>query len=132
MRKNIICSLIIVILFSFNLNDSLAFSKKQFKVTGVFSSLHFNNESGDLLGEELIILYSKDGYNVIFQTSEGEPTAPVITKAEIEKDIIKFILPPPLDMNGKFSGEISKEKIIGRFERNKQVLILKRKNSYWQ
>ncbi|MBV6820804.1 hypothetical protein KWG64_22945 [Rahnella sp. PD12R] len=122
----------IVILFSFILKDSMALSKKPFKLTGVFSSLHFNNESGDLLGEELIILYSKDGYNVIFQTSEGEPTVPVITKAEIEKDIITFTLPPPLDIHGEFSGEISKEKIIGKFERNEQVLILMRKNSYWQ
>ncbi len=111
---------------------SVTTAKLPFKITGIYSSLSFNTESGDIVGEEIMVSFSNKGYIATFQSSEGEPTPPVVTKVNIVNNTITFILPPPFDMQGKFIGVISKNMLTGKFEKSNQVLTLERKNSYWQ
>ena len=47
-------------------------------VTGVYSNLMLNKESGDIVGIELFVIYSQEGYFVVFQSSEGVPSIPKI------------------------------------------------------
>ena len=111
---------------------SVTTAKLPFKITGIYSSLYFNNESGDILGEEIMIVFSNKGYIATYQSSEGEPTIPVVTKVNIVNNTIIFTLPPPFDIQGEFIGTISKNMLIGKFKKSNQVLTLERKNSYWQ
>ncbi|WP_367298671.1 hypothetical protein [Hafnia alvei] len=107
-------------------------AKLPFKVTGIYSSLSFNTESGDIVGEEIMVVFSNKGYIATYQSSDGEPTIPVVTKVNIVNDTITFTLPPPFDIQGEFIGVISKNMLTGKFKKSNQVLILERKNSYWQ
>lgn len=79
-----------------------------------------------------MIVFSNKGYIATYQSSEGEPTIPVVTKVNIVNNTIIFTLPPPFDIQGEFIGTISKNMLIGKFKKSNQVLTLERKNSYWQ
>ncbi|QIP54873.1 hypothetical protein [Hafnia alvei] len=111
---------------------SVTIAKLPFKITGIYSSLSFNTESGDIVGEEIMVVFSNKGYIATYQSSDGEPTIPVVTKVNIVNDTITFTLPPPFDIQGEFIGVISKNMLTGKFKKSNQVLILERKNSYWQ
>ncbi|TBL82678.1 hypothetical protein EYY95_20900 [Hafnia alvei] len=111
---------------------SVTIAKLPFKITGIYSSLSFNTESGDVVGEEIMVVFSNKGYIATYQSSDGEPTIPVVTKVNIVNDTITFTLPPPFDIQGEFIGVISKNTLTGKFKKSNQVLILERKNSYWQ
>lgn len=103
---------------------------KKAKVTGMFSSMAFHEESGDVLGDELLIVPTARGYFVVFQSSEGEPAVPVVVPAMIEGQDISFSLPKPGP--GDFRGTITQHELIGSFCGNSEQMRLKRKNSYWQ
>ena len=111
---------------------SFASTMEKVKVTGIYSSLVYNKEGGDVLGEEIIVGYSREGYFVVFQTSEGEPIVPVVVLVKINNQQITFTLPSPMNERGKFIGKISREGLVGKFQGSGQVLHLKRKHSYWQ
>ncbi len=46
--------------------------------TGVYSNMSINPESGDLVGTEITILFSRNGYWLLYQSAEGEPNDPVL------------------------------------------------------
>lgn len=102
------------------------------KLTGVYSDMSYNNESGDILGDETFIVFSNRGYYVVFQGSEGEPYPPVVVPAKVEGNVISFTLPAAIDPRGKFQGKVTNGELVGTFSRNGQAVHLKRKLSYWQ
>jgi hypothetical protein len=104
------------------------------KVTGIYSSMEYNKESGDLNGFEIFLLMAKGDYYVIFQISEGEPSIPIITKAEIKGKLISFIICFENNNNNstKFTGKIYDNKIVGSFEGDDEKIVLIKKKSYWQ
>jgi hypothetical protein len=102
------------------------------KVTGVYSSMSYNKEAGDIIGVEVFVVYSRDGYRVIYQSSEGEPIAPIVVPAKIQGDSISFSVPPDVDSRGSFVGKIEAAQMIGVFSGSGEVMTLKRRPSYWQ
>ena len=102
------------------------------RVTGIYSDMVYNRQGGDVLGTEIFIVYSRKGYFVSFQSSEGEPPVPVIIKALVAGSSIEFDLPPDVDTRGHFVGTINDSELRGSFASNGQTIHLKRKNSYWQ
>jgi hypothetical protein len=106
--------------------------KAAVKVTGVYSSLTFNKETGDVVGEEVIVGVAREGHYVVFQTSEGAPSLPVVVSAKVDGTRIKFTLPAPMATWGEFEGVISRHELVGKFSNSEQVIKLKRKSSYWQ
>lgn len=102
------------------------------KMTGMFSDMRFNSEGGDVLGQEIFIVYSKSGYFAILQSSEGEPGKPVIVPVTLKGASVSFRVPADLDPRGEFHGVISQNELVGTFSGNGQAINLKRKNSYWQ
>jgi hypothetical protein len=105
------------------------------KVTGTFSSLAYNNESGDLGGTEISIVVGGGGHYAIVQCSEGSPGIPVVVKVQVQGQRVAFTVP-----NGSgsgcpeaaYSGTVGAEGLTGRFNGFGDPKLLKRKTSYWQ
>lgn len=116
----------------------VTFASDSVPITGMYSNMVLNKESGDVLGSEMFIVYSNKGYFVTFQSSEGEPTIPVVTDLKVNGTHIEFSLPEGHAYNGTFKGDITYQDLTGSFERGQldytgeKVFRLKRKDSYWQ
>jgi hypothetical protein len=102
------------------------------KLTGIYSDMTYNTESGDVLGDEVFIVFSGKGYYAVFQGSEGEPYPPVVIPAQVDGTSIRFTLPKSVDPRGEFQGNIVGDELVGSFSSNGQSIHLKRKESYWQ
>lgn len=124
--------LLIVVLLSATLAWSADSLGPNLKLTGMFSDMRYSGEGGDVLGQEIFIVYSKGGYFAVLQSSDGEPGAPVIVPAAFKGDEVTFLVPAELDLRGEFHGVVSQEGLVGTFSGNGQSIHLKRKNSYWQ
>lgn len=106
---------------------------ERWSITGIYTDLSFNPDSGDVLGTEIIIGYSNKGYWAMFQYSEGEPSIPIVIPLEVSNHNISFNLPRSIPERGRFDGEILQSGLlVGKFKINGQKLNLRRGNSYWQ
>jgi TRAP-type uncharacterized transport system fused permease subunit len=121
-----------IIFILFLLLSYMCFGDTQPKPTGVFTKMHYNAEGGDVLGLELFVVYSNYGYYVIYQSSEGEPSMPIVIPAIIEGMRITFEVPASIGASGSFEGVISSAGLIGTFSENQQTVHLKRTSRYWQ
>ncbi len=108
--------------------------------TGVYSNMYYNEDAGDLLGIEIFLVKSTNGYMVVFQGAEGGPASvPIVVSAQVIKNKITFVLPENSIFPGTFTGYIQNSRIVGGFDKNYlnpsapgTVFILPRKKSYWQ
>ena len=100
--------------------------------TGCYSNLYYNEEGGDLLGYEFLIIPGKNGYYVLYQESPGEPEEPLLLPVTVEGASIRFTLPPGDASPGEFTGTLTADGLTGRFSSNGEPVVLKRKASYWQ
>ncbi len=107
------------------------------KLTGIYTNLKFNGESGDVAGIEIFVVWSKQGYRVVFQDAEGSPRSPIVVDATISDKKIKFTLPERKGYSGEFVGEFVEDGIAGSFADGTRsdagkMVRLKRSLSYWQ
>lgn len=102
------------------------------RITGIYSDLTYHEESGDVLGDEVFVVFSNQGYFVVFQGSEGAPYRPVVVPAQVDGASISFVLPPQVDPRGAFSGQLVNDELVGTFKNNGQSIRLKKRASYWQ
>ena len=107
------------------------------KITGIYSDMSYNVEGGDLLGDEIFLVYSDRGYYVIYQESEGAVYAPIVIPAKVDGSSVSFTLPPSADRPDQptgFQGKVINDELVGtfKFKNTEQTVHLKRKNSYWQ
>ena len=106
------------------------------KVTGIYSNLHYNEEGGDLLGEEIFIVYGDMGeYFASVQCAQGGTRAPFIAKVEVTNNNIEFVIPnnnTHLCTPGIFRGTITNTGISGEFKGSGYKVFLERGKSYWQ
>jgi hypothetical protein len=65
------------------------------RITGIHSDLSFNQEGGDLLGNEIFIVYASGGYVAFVQRSQGEPQMPRVVPVSVDGDTISFTVPDP-------------------------------------
>ena len=107
--------------------------------TGIYSDIYFNKEGGDLLGTEIFLLHSGDGYYVLFQSAQGGLSIPVLVSASLIKNKLSFELPKNRNgYGGLFSGIIYHNRIEGRLSNGQlspsgqEIFILKKGKSYWQ
>lgn len=101
------------------------------KITGCYSDLYFNEEGGDLLGIEIFIVYSRDGYYALYQECEGSPSVPQLLPVKVNGTAISFTV-PTRGTYGEFSGKVTPNELTGTFLNTDNHISLKRKNSYWQ
>jgi len=85
------------------------------KYTGTYSSLEYNREGGDLLGEELRVVVAKKGYQASLQIAEGEPSQLMVVDVNFDKDKIRFDIPASYSDygGGSFEGTIDASGIKG-------------------
>jgi hypothetical protein len=102
--------------------------------TGLFSSLAYHDDSGDLLGMEIYLLVgAKADYSAVVQCAGGEPSDPVVVKASINGTRVVFTLPAGLPECGtEFTGVISPKGLRGRFSGESSDRWVPRKKGYWQ
>jgi len=105
------------------------------KPTGTFTSLHYHQEAGDLLGTEVRIVRTARGYQAAVQISEGSPSSLYLADATIRENQISFTLEDAEPYSGGiFTGIISSTGLTGtlRFPSGgKDAIDLKRGKSYW-
>jgi hypothetical protein len=107
-------------------------------VTGIYTNMSFNSQSGDVSGIELFIVFTKEGYKGIFQDVDGVLNVPIVVPMKIDKSEVSFELPDREGYVGKFTGKILKGKIVGRFSAGQisadgsEAIVLIKKKSYWQ
>jgi hypothetical protein len=109
------------------------------RITGIYSDLYFNQESGDLLGNEIFIVYASGGYVAFVQESLGEPRMPSVVPVLVDGDTVSFAVPDPSGGKDEYKGRISAAGFDGtlrhqqaRGELAEQTIHLRRKKSYWE
>ncbi len=108
-------------------------------LAGVYSDMYFNHTRGSLLGVEIFVIPSPQGYHVLFQGAGGRAEVPVLVPAKIEGNRIEFTLPERAGYIGRFVGEFVEEELVGSFlpaqinhVTDTWEFRLRRKASYWQ
>jgi len=104
------------------------------KRTGTFSTFTFNKEGGDLLGVEIRIVRSHDGYQAAVQFAEGEPGSLTVVPVTFDGQKLRFEIPMGKDQRDVFEGTVGARALVGRFSRGVGAgdeLRLPRKKSYW-
>ncbi len=111
----------------------------QAKVGGIYSDLHYNEDGDDLLGTELFIVASEDGWAVFYQHWEGGGDKPIVVPATVKDDRLSFDIPESYSGGGKYEGLITTVGFEGTVQyRGKdgavrdQPIRLKRTKSYWE
>jgi len=114
------------------LGSCQVFASEQ-KVTGTYSSLEYNRESGDLLGYEVLIIPTDVGYKAIVQVGEGAPGQVYIVDVRKKGANIGFDIPISPALNESFSGHIDGGVLVGDVlsPSGKQHVQLRRGMSYW-
>src|SRR5262249_20593309 len=100
---------------------------------------YFNYTRGNLLGVEIFVIPSRDGYHVLFQGAGGRAYAPVLVPATVVNNRIEFTLPEGDGYTGTFIGTLNDEELVGSFQPAQLNHLpdtwefrLRRKASYWQ
>lgn len=106
--------------------------RQNIKLTGIYSDLAIHSETGDLLGQEIIIVLSNRGYYAIVQLSEGEPMVPQISKiSNLENGKISFDFKNGSGQTVTFVGTVSATHLAGVLNRESPI-TLRRRHSYWE
>lgn len=108
-------------------------------VPGIYSSLTYHRESGDLIGMEVMLVPSREGWSAVVQIAQGASVTPVVVSADVQGEKISFSLPEnESGYEGKFVGHLTKEGIEGEFTQGQlapngeRVFHLRKGASYWQ
>jgi len=109
------------------------------QIAGVYSDMYFNRTRASLLGVEIFVIPSREGYHVLFQGAGGHLEVPVLVPATIEGNRLEFVLPERAGYTGKFTGIFSEGALIGSFQPPQINRVtdtwefrLRRTASYWQ
>lgn len=104
-------------------------------VTGTYTNMAYNEEGGDLLGWEMQLIPSKNGYKAVVQFAEGAEPDIALVDVTVSGAQVHFVLPasffPPLE----FDGTVSPTGLEGNFKSKDgslEHLVLPRRPSYWQ
>ena len=113
-------------------------AERTVRITGIYSDLYFNQEGGDLLGNEIFIVPAGGSGLVAFvQKSEGEPQMPSVVAVRVDGNTVSFSVPDPSGGKNEYKGRISAAGFDGTLQHQPgngpaEQLHLKRKKSYWE
>lgn len=109
------------------------------RVTGFFTDMHYIQETGDVLGDEVWIVYARGKYWAAVQIAEGSPEPPVVVPVEVSGSTVKFSLSlkqvgpdgkPVPDLVIPFEGTVSQLGLS--VKANAGQFNLQRRASFWQ
>lgn len=102
--------------------------------TGIFSTLAYDDNTGDFGGDEIIVTQSPQGYEVIYTESEGNfPIKPIVVDAKVVDGWLSFEVTVGKDLL-KVRGQPSCKSFNAEYEwstGSKYSLTLPRKKSFW-
>jgi len=102
--------------------------------TGVFSTLEYLEEPGDLTGTEIYIFHGGCDW-VLFQQAMGESGTPHLVRAEITDDKrISFDVPHYDGQPTRYTGRITPKALYLNVHggEQKEEYVLPRKKGYWE
>jgi hypothetical protein len=100
---------------------------------GTYSSLQYNQEGGDLLGYEVLIIPTDVGYKAVVQVAEGSPGEVYIVELHMSDGYIHFDIPLSSGKKESFSGQVRGQFLIGDITSPSGIehVRLKHGSSYW-
>ena len=107
-------------------------------LVGIYSDMARHQESGDILGIEIIISKTKSGYFAVIQTSEGAPCKPVVSPVVIEREKIRIEIPADACYSGMLTGVVKPDGLLVSFSngalspRGDKVFLLPKRKSFWE
>ena len=104
-------------------------------ITGIFSTLRVSEQSGDIVGVELMVLGSSSGVSVVVQGSEGAPGTPLVLPAALRGSVVQFDVPPSCAcgmLQGTYRAEIDEGGITLAGPSGGGARFLPRGDSFWQ
>ena len=101
------------------------------RVTGIYSDMRYIDEAGDVVGTEVFVVYSAEGYYAVIQVAEGKPSVPTVVPMTVDGARVSFSLPGEQG-GGLFRGQVTDSSLSGRFADGRAPWDLKRGKSYWQ
>ena len=109
-------------------------AQKPPRITGTYTNMHYVAEAGDVIGYEIKIVFTGDGFQAVLQIAEGVPGELVIVEVRSDNAKITFSIPAPNTHAGQFSGTIANGVLKGEFLFKKggsDKVELRRGKSYW-
>lgn len=109
------------------------------RVTGFFTDMHYIQETGDVLGDEVWIVYARGKFWATVQIAEGSPEPPVVVPVEVSGSTVKFAITqkqvgpdgkPVPDLVIPFEGTVTQFGLSGTA--NSGPFNLQRHASFWQ
>lgn len=104
------------------------------RITGTYTNMYYNRESGDVLGEEIKIVVAEDGYQGVLQFAEGVPLDLIVVDVKAVGNKIGFSIPDSSVHAGEFNGAIEEGVLKGEFRFKSggvEQVRLPRGKSYW-
>lgn len=132
MRKNVVAATKVLVFFLLLMGAFGAFASGR-RITGTYSSLQYNAQSGDLLGYEVLIIPTDVGYKAVVQVAEGAPGQVYICQVMQKGDTISFDITLSSGAKESFTGEVTGNFLTGDIlsPSGKEHVQLKRGTSYW-
>ena len=105
--RNVVVILLIGLIGSYAIAQPTPTERRGFAF-GTFSSLHYVEEAGDVLGIEITIIPQYKTAYAIFQCAEGAPTDPVFVPVSLSGNQVKFtIRSGDASCDGVYTGTIT-------------------------
>jgi hypothetical protein len=100
-------------------------------IYGTFSSYTYIEESGDIVGIELVVLPGFKHPEVVFQCAEGAPGETVLSAANVADDKLTFDIPQDNMCRGHYIATLTKSGLRLTGDHLDKPELLPRRKSYW-
>lgn len=126
-------SLLISAFIAMQIAPATASPSQRSMAIGTFTSLEYNDESGDLNGVEVRIAPANGRLQAVVQVAEGGPGSFSVVPVSIRGNDIEFDVPLTKNVVGKFRGRITRNALVGKINwpTAAEPVRLRRGMSYW-
>ncbi|HQR53477.1 MAG TPA: hypothetical protein PLZ79_09425 [Burkholderiales bacterium] len=105
-------------------------AKPSARITGIYSTLKSLGGDEEMIGMEVIIVRSREGFRAFVQTADGLPAAPALVPVSVDGATVVFTVPASTGEPLEFKGKATRQGLTGTLG-DRQVTLPRRK-SYWQ
>jgi hypothetical protein len=105
-------------------------AKSPSKITGTYSTLKSVGGEDDMIGIEVILVRSREGFRAFVQTADGVPGTPVLVPVNVDGATLSFPIPSATGELVEFKGKATRQGLSGTLK--DRPLTLPRRRSYWQ
>ena len=104
------------------------------RIAGTYTDMHYIEESGDVLGTEVKIVFTGFNYQGALQIAEGPPGQLSLVDIAVKGSSIQFSIPDGSGYPGSFNGVVTDGWLRGTFHfksGGEAKVALHRGKSYW-